>query len=307
MNLDTDLRVGGIFKCVVRNGETHEVVRETPEFNNMVLDTGISQMFIGEWISGISIGKGTDEPIPTQTNLTNYSSRTTSVAVSSIPYVASTSPYYWSATRVYRFGVGTLNGTYTEVGASWSTSSCWSRSLIKNSLGVAEGIQVNSDEYLDVYLEVRVYLNPSVQTISSVDGSGNVLAEHTVQVFPVMVVSNNRGATFAANKISGVNLGISNVDISEDIGTTVGDISGYAVQNTYGEKQVTMSLLLPGSLQNTSHLWVQINIRNLMATTFNTTMSSGGGLKMKITPPIVKTSDKTVLYSVTLSISRYTP
>lgn len=50
MNFNAEVGIGAVLKLVVRKAETDEIVRETPEFHNLVLNTGLARMGVGTWI-----------------------------------------------------------------------------------------------------------------------------------------------------------------------------------------------------------------------------------------------------------------
>lgn len=144
------------------------VTREyVTDFDNMVLDTGLQRIGISDdWMNWLHLGSGTTPPAPLQNSLVNATYKGNNLA----PHEALSShtkhsiniedplnPYCW-VTRVFRVPPRGENRTYSELGVGWSDSNLFSRTLIKDQLGVQSTITILGDEYLDVTYEVRLYL-----------------------------------------------------------------------------------------------------------------------------------------------------
>jgi hypothetical protein len=91
--------------------------------------------------------------------------------------VNSSSPYYRWNKYTYRFNEGVAAGNISEVGVGWlvtgSTYHCWSRALILDGLGAPTTITILSDEFLDVYYEVRFHPT-EVDKTGTVVFTGNI-------------------------------------------------------------------------------------------------------------------------------------
>lgn len=139
-------------------------------FDNLILDSGLNRAGTGGIINGIAVGTGTSTPIATQTALDALVAYTTTTTGSDVSGQDLTNLFMYLR-RTYRFGAGVAAGNLTEIGAGWSSTSMFSRTLIKDGGGNPTTITVLSDEYLDVTYELRVYW-PTTDTTTVLNISG---------------------------------------------------------------------------------------------------------------------------------------
>ena len=150
--------VAGFFKLeAVRLDGTKRLLADW--FPNLITDLGIDLLGSSEaWLTYCQVGTGSTAPAVTDTALASRLAAI-SATVSDTGACTSSSPYYTSRTRTYRFGVGVAAGNLTEVGISTSTTTVlFSRALILDSGGSPTTVTVLSDESLDVTYQVRQYI-----------------------------------------------------------------------------------------------------------------------------------------------------
>ena len=187
MNFNANVGIGAVFKLIVRKADTDEIVRETPEFHNLVLNTGLARMAVGTWIDRCCVGTGNSTPVVSQVALDSFLASTTTVAAGASDtggIQVTTAPFYWFGRRTWRFAVGVATGNISEIGLGWGNTTLWNRALVKDTAGNPTTITILADEYLDVISEVRVYPKESVSNINLVDKVGNIISAHEVKIMP---------------------------------------------------------------------------------------------------------------------------
>lgn len=149
---------------VIENGEYVFTEVQELDFPNLILDAGLNRIGVGNAIEGVCIGTGNTAPSVEQGSLASFSKATwlSQGAVESTD--STTSPYYSSFKRTFRFDVGALNGNYSEVGIGWgigeggnSIAGLFSRALTKDALGNPTTITVSADQVLDVSYTLKLY------------------------------------------------------------------------------------------------------------------------------------------------------
>lgn len=322
MNLSVNCGVGAIFKCVVRKADTHEIVKQTPEFHNLVLDAGLSRMSVGDWIDRCVVGSGNSEPIRGQVSLDNFVSSTTSTAVdvadAGVIQVATT-PHHWCGHRTWRFATGTATGNLSEIGLGWGDSNLWNRALIRDNSGNPTTITVLPDEYLDVFCEVRVYPGEGSGSFNVVDKIGNIVSSHTYLAKPRFGTGFYRGAGWYARQVkfarnTNINDGITFAVGAEPIPSeaTAQIIASYA---TGSLAHITLNSGLIASKTITSSE-ANGEVHKSFSTLFTGLMCGGSfnelgvgscGYNWQIDPPITKTNAMILTYSFSVNWSNYAP
>lgn len=127
--------------------------------NNLILDAGLNRMgdTTSAWVNYCHVG--TDNTVPTVSD-TGLGGWVASKTFTTSAYSAKGSaPYYGYKNYSYRFGQGVAAGNLSEVSVGWSATndSMYSRALIVDGAGDPTTITVLSDEYLDVFYELRCY------------------------------------------------------------------------------------------------------------------------------------------------------
>lgn len=300
MNFSAQVQVGARFKCVVHKGDGI-ATNETGWFHNLVLDSGLDQMSVGQWFDRVVVGSGNSTPVATQVRMDNFvASTTVATALSSIE--SHTEPYWYGNRRTYRFGEGAAKGNLTEIGIGWGNDALWNRTLIKDLNGDPTTLTILEDEYLDVYVELRVYMAPaSTGTFRLLDKVGAVVSTHTYKVQPAMVKSNQ-------NKSYQVRLGTDNNGNFIYLNTAgMGSITSPTRQAhlgrraiSYPDKRTCVGTWTAGLAEhNNSHKSFSIGIEGLCDSGYY------NGYSVEIDPPITKKNTQEIRYSFALSWSRH--
>jgi hypothetical protein len=147
----------GRYMLRVIDAATGDTVRETPWFDNIILDSGLNRWGTGNIIGGAAIGTGTATPTAADTGLQTESTFTGTSGTGSGISAGISPDYNNTRTFVYRTALGALNGNYTEVGVGWQSGSMFSRALILDGGGNPTTISVTSAQQLDIYYQLSVY------------------------------------------------------------------------------------------------------------------------------------------------------
>ena len=319
MNFNVKVGVGAVFKLVVRKADTDEIVHETPEFHNLVLNTGLARMAVGTWIDRCCIGTGNSAPVASQVALDSFLASTTATAsgaADSSGIQVTTAPYYWLGRRTWRFAVGVATGNISEIGLGWANSNLWNRALIKDAVGNPTTITVLADEYLDVISEVRVYPQESTGSFNLVDKAGTVISAHTFIAKPIL----------RYNSVYGAYWNPSAVRVGLDFGYTQGirfssAAMGNDNNNIIAEAELSGPTITAGANSITAKKTVTSSEANIgLHKSFQTYMSGlmcGGGsnqsgmnnvgccYKWEVNPPIPKDAQTILTYSFTLAWGNY--
>lgn len=305
MQFNIDNKVGARFKLIVHKGDGVPT-RETEWFKNLVLDTGLTRMSVGEWVNRCCVGSGNITPEASQVGLSSFVSSTTMIQ-SSANGVVTTSPAYIWGRRTWRFGQGVAAGNLSEVGLGWSDSSLWNRALIKDINGNPTTITVLSDEYLDVVSEVRMYPVESFSgSFNLLDKNGLIISNHTYTGKPYLystgfIAYDQVSLTGAFANSGAYNIGIYSGNMGESItslptGTTY-ETTGATITRSSNKCVLTSNINLNSA--NGTHLSFAV---------FNSGFGQRQtGYQFQITPPITKTSAQTMTYICEYSWGRYEP
>lgn len=175
--------MSGRYRVQVRDAETHEVVKDSGWFSNLILDSGLEALGTapGHVLRYCRVGTGNTAPAVTQTALVNQLASTATQAVSDTVGAATSAPYYWWTRIVFRFAAGAATGNVAEIGIGWAATgdTLFSRSLVKDANGDPTTITVLATEYLDVTYEVRVYPDTTVSTQTVTIGGVSTVVEHS--------------------------------------------------------------------------------------------------------------------------------
>lgn len=159
-------KVEGIYRLRKYKAATGELVQDTGEFKNLIVDAGLTRWCTAETFEYGFAGTGTATPTVLDTQLANYLGYSTGGTVST---VNSTSGYpasspYTQRTYTFRCNPGAVTGNLTEVGVGWATSGTptgashrvFSRALIVDGGGTPVTLTVLADEYLDITYTLRL-------------------------------------------------------------------------------------------------------------------------------------------------------
>jgi hypothetical protein len=147
----------GRYMLRVIDAATGGVVRETPWFDNIILDAGLNRWGTGTIITGAAIGTGTSTPAATETGLQSQTVFTTTVGTGTGIVSGVTPNFNNTRTFIYRTALGALNGNFTEVGVGWASGSMFSRALILDIGGNPTSIAVTSAQQLDIFYQLSIF------------------------------------------------------------------------------------------------------------------------------------------------------
>ena len=321
MNFNAEVGIGAVLKLVVRKAETDEIVRETPEFHNLVLNTGLARMGVGTWIDRCCVGTGNSTPVATQTSLDSFIGSTTAIATGTTStggIQVTTAPYYWFGRITWRFAVGIATGNISEVGLGWGNTNLWNRALVKDAEGNPTTITVLADEYLDVISEVRVYPKTSTGSFNVVDKVGAVISAHTYKAVPKMFAANagfysGRVSYFAGYETSSIIFGIGDTALVEAPTAAINALYGTRTltSNVYSGSTLTSKMTVSSSDANFPsgvHRIFATALGGLMCgASSNSSIVNTCGYKWEVTPPIPKNAETILTYSFTLAWGNYVP
>lgn len=160
MNKPIKIKAGlaGYYRIVKRDAKTMAITQDTGWFKNLILDNGLNKLTNDNVASVCVVGSGNTPPVATQTSLQALIGSTTSVQ-ENLTGVNGGSPWYNWIRKRYRFAQGVAAGNLSEVGIGVATNNLFSRALIVDGGGSPITITVLATEVLDVWYEMRVYLN----------------------------------------------------------------------------------------------------------------------------------------------------
>lgn len=163
MNIGFGMSLSGHIRIEKRGSDGE--VNYRSEFNNLVLDVGWSNLISrtsGLVPQYLALGTGTTEPVPTDTGLEAVSPTLPLKQRSALSYGGSDpSIEMASAMQTFEYAQGEAEGVWTELGLSFDSaySSPYNRSLVRDDQGNPISLTILSDEYLTVYVEIRMYIS----------------------------------------------------------------------------------------------------------------------------------------------------
>lgn len=158
--------VKGFYKLEAVNAKTGKVRVLADWFPNLITNIGLDYMGnSSSYLRYCYVGSSSTTPAITNISLgaiiaTFDGGYYGEYLITNTQSIASSTPYYRSHIRTYRFGAGVAAGNISEVGVGWSsthTGATFSRALVLDTYGNSTTITVLSDEYLDVTYEFRLY------------------------------------------------------------------------------------------------------------------------------------------------------
>jgi len=296
MNIPITVKGRYHFKAVNSKNE----VREFPEVCNVITDIGFNRLLANSVFDNYClVGKGVSAVfLPTQTNLELPLASTTTVQTAKKYANRSKLPFVNTSYTTYRFPVGSITTSITEVGVGWGvTNSLFSRTLIKDLNGNPTSITLLPDEYLDVtyFLDILV---PSQDIVSTVNING---IDHTVTVRAAKASNPNKWVVFYP-----LFTNTGSYAISTDITT---DLELYPTGTTISNPTVlTMKPYVAGSKKTDIIMYFDANagvftggIKSLLLDSNLTNNISC--FQIGFNPPIMKTLEQTLSFKFTLSFS----
>lgn len=287
-----------------------EVVREVPEFRNLICNGGLDYLMsnIGSSLTTMAqyckVGTGAGVPAAGDTALPGYLA-SAAMTASAGAFQVTTAPYYYEATYTYLYALGAVVGTLTCIGAysASATSAIFAWSQIKDSGNNPTTLTVLAGEQLSVTYKFRLYA-PTFSSSGSIAITGD--ASHPFTMWSCGFSTGNFG-----------NAGGSAVPtptliqaMSWSSITPPADIKQYpALTSDFRSSMtVTNGAYTPGSFTRT--------ITGFMGTTTNVTgnviwgfqiytNTTGPSYIMALTTSIPKDSTKTLTVTFSYTIARY--
>ncbi len=164
----------GIFNLKFTNVKTGQI-REL-EFTNLILNSGLDRIAIGNFIAGCVLGSASSTPVVTDTSITSILGSSTTLQASGVGTANTSTPPYWcSYYWTYRFIEGVATGNISQVAMAFGTVSAgttlFSLALVKDSGGTPITITKLADEVLDVTYTLQLFC-PSADVTGTISISG---------------------------------------------------------------------------------------------------------------------------------------
>lgn len=293
--MSTQFKLAGRYKLTAVDAITG-VSRELAEFDNLITDWGLNRLGTGGIGDGCYVGSGSTAPANGNTSLvalvasnTTYSQNTGN---------SGAAPYYAWCRRSWRFGQGVAAGNISEVGVGPASNTLFSRALVKDSNGNPTTITVLSTEFLDVSYELRIFAPTSDVTFNA-----NIAGAARACVLRAANVSNWSAATVAASGFR-IDQVYGQTAADGDIGTVTQTPGGTGSQtgNVSRDSYSNNSYKATGSIN-----W-GLNDANfaggIKSIYFGAADYQQIAFQCSFTPPIAKTSDKTLSLNVEVSWAR---
>lgn len=264
-------------------------------FPNLITDPGLNSLGTNtDFLSNCLVGSGNTTPTVADTSLVAQVATTSNIQ-SSTSNAQSSSPYYGSITKTYRFVAGTATGNLAEVGIGGSI--LFSRALILDGGGSPTTITVLSNEVLDVTYQLRLYPNTS-------DVTGSITISAVSYAFTKRAASVTDSGPWGLGALTGGGQQV--VAYSGAIGaiTTTPSGSGFGIG-------VTNAAYGNNNLYRDFTAFFDLNDANLggiesVVAVFGPSIGRFGSIQMQFTPSLPKDNTKTLTLGFRHSWSRKT-
>lgn len=161
-------------------------VRWKSGFDNIVLDVGWNNLInnvdqTNRWAhvpKYLYLGSGTTEPAATDSGLESASGTLPGKLRSGTSIGgSSTTDRYASVNQTFVYGQGEAEGVWTELGLAYGSTYTepYNRSLIRDDLGNPISLTILSDEFLTVYVELRMYFPDTGSITGQLDYNGQAI------------------------------------------------------------------------------------------------------------------------------------
>ena len=226
--MNNHIGLKGIFNLKFTNVKTGQI-REL-EFTNLILNSGLDRLAIGNFIGGCVLGSDSSTPVATDTSITGILGSSTTVQAQGVGTANTSTPPYWcSYYWTYRFIEGVATGNISQVAMAFGTVSAgttlFSLALVKDSGGTPITITKLADEVLDVTYTLQLFC-PSADVTGTISISG---VNYDYVARPASAASWVANNPISAN--SG-NVGVLAYPASSTLGTQLTAPSGSYVQNS---------------------------------------------------------------------------
>lgn len=309
MNFHTRCLVGALFKLVCHKGDPSQPTKETGWFRNIVLNTGLDRLSVGQADNLCLIGSGNSTPTIIQTSLDSFLA-STSRAVSASGGRNFTDPQkpFIFGRRTFRFDPGVGTGNIQEVALGWSDSDCFNRSLIKDNNGTPTTIQKLADEFLDVLVEVQLYPQPFISGQFNLrNKQGEIVSTHEYNGRVCLAFDPDSnwqlGQIWATNSWNYFYYGdenyIDDFTTLQQVNTNMTNIGCTYPTPRSMKAKAYINLDAGNTFQHKSFM---CDISSLVGYQYGPVLR----YKWEIDPPITKTNQQELTYTFNLSWNRYT-
>lgn len=250
--MNNHIGLKGIFNLKFTNVKTGQI-REL-EFTNLILNSGLDRIAIGNFIAGCVLGSASSTPVVTDTSITSILGSSTTLQASGVGTAnTSTTPYWCSYYWTYRFIEGVATGNISQVAMAFGTVSAgttlFSLALVKDSGGTPITITKLADEVLDVTYTLQLFC-PSADVTGTISISG---------VNYDYVARPASAAIWTANNPINTSAGVLAYPASSTLGTQLTLPSGSYVQNA----TVTYSAYTAGTFYKDLAIYWDLNNGNV--------------------------------------------
>ena len=172
--MNNHIGLKGIFNLKFTNVKTGQI-REL-EFTNLILNSGLDRIAIGNFIAGCVLGSASSTPVVTDTSITSILGSSITLQAYGVGTANTSTPPYWcSYYWTYRFIEGVATGNISQVAMAFGTVSAgttlFSLALVKDSGGTPITITKLADEVLDVTYTLQLFC-PSADVTGTISISG---------------------------------------------------------------------------------------------------------------------------------------
>ena len=250
--MNNHIGLKGIFNLKFTNVKTGQI-REL-EFTNLILNSGLDRIAIGNFIGGCVLGSGSSTPVATDTSITGILGSSTTLQAYGVGTANTSTPPYWcSYYWTYRFIEGVATGNISQVAMAFGTVSAgttlFSLALVKDSGGTPITITKLADEVLDVTYTLQLFC-PSADVTGTISISG---------VNYDYVARPASAASWAANNPINTSAGVLAYPASSTLGTQLTLPSGSYV----GNSSATYSAYTAGTFYKDLAIYWDLNDGNV--------------------------------------------
>lgn len=185
MKLSGGVALEGFFKVEKHKDGVGKVWES--EFENVVLDVGWANIVANPhgilYPEYLYLGTGTSEPAATDTGLENVSGTLPAKQRYSRSFASSLPGTHAEVVLGFQYGMGEAEGVWTELGLAYGDTytTPYNRSLFRDANGNPISLTVLSDEYLNVFVALRMYVSGPTSNTGSFDYNGTTHS-YTIQV-----------------------------------------------------------------------------------------------------------------------------
>lgn len=236
--MQVNTKVAGKFKLQVRKKHTNELVRDLPEFSNLITNYGLNRVGTSGPTSYCYVGTGTAPAAVTDTKMNVWKANAS--VNNRTPSRTSLHPYWNAITCYYQFNPGTATGNLTEVGIGFSNVSSaatdnylWSRELIVDGRGNPITLTVLEDEYLTVIY--TLYWYPPLNDFTGSVVLGGVTYNYTARAANINTWGTTDTGTGSANTLTILAAYSGSTSLGPLTGSVTGISNSYTVPATKTE------------------------------------------------------------------------